>query len=129
MGLSQFEEREPFSKIGVIIAASGTGQIELVASSTVPRRIDTITLNNSDIADRTVSIAIDDGSGNTAYLGNIIVPHDALFTGLAVEFCTSKLPIGQQGIVLPPLGRILFSTTLALVGGAEIVALAQGGYF
>jgi hypothetical protein len=128
MGLSIFDEVQPYDVVATLNTASGIIAVSVAPQTTTPRRLDNILVTNSDVIAHVVTLLYVD-SGISIVLGSWSIPAGQGYVGTpGVDLLAAVLPSTQVGLACR--ASVSFSLQLAVVMGATAVlgVVVNGGY-
>ncbi len=129
MGLSQFDEREPFGGYGSLGFGTSPADQSMVQGIKYGTRIDQLIFSWNGAADTVVAVRVDDGFGDVAVLGTItlVAPSSGLVT--AVDVIAALLPAAQPYVLLPTGHNLVISVPDTYLGTDKVTYFAAGGNF
>jgi len=129
MGLSQFDERQPFVNVGQIAAADSPGIQNIGSAGSAFLRIDTIIATTDDTDPVEIQLAIDDSFGDIAVLAGVtLAPGAGTLDGVPAVDLLAAAGLGDKGIVLFGPASLRFTTSTTLNSGKYLWCVALGGY-
>lgn len=129
MGFLQYNEGQPFNAAAIFNNASGTAQVQIIATSTHGgRRIDQIIACSTDTVDRVVDVWFACANGVTTLLGSVTVPAGAGIAGVVAVDLIAHLPLTVYGGLPMQAGdALLLAMEVAVTAGKSIYFSTLGG--
>lgn len=128
MGLSIFDETRPYTYGTTYLAAYGLISVGITSNEELSRRIDTVSMSNTDTIVHVVDI--NQSIGGTSFLiGSATIPIGAGIGGQpSFDVLAASQPATQTNLVLAPGDSLTFTIEVALNAGKQITAVTRGGY-
>ena len=129
MGLSVFDEREPYLVVGQIVAASTPGGQGIANAGTSMVRIDHILVSTDDTSPVTVSLVVDDTFGESSTVVTVDLPAGSgWLDGIPPVDLIVAAGLADYGIVLKGPTAVNFFVRNAMTAGKTVWAVSFGGY-
>lgn len=129
MGQSVFDEKDPYSDVTQIVAATGTGLLAITSNAGRRKRADTIIVSSNDTIPHDFQLWLDNGGGQQTLLGTVTIPIGAGNDGATPPVDVfAALPGLSLGIAPEDGYSLKISVTVAVAGAFIVYVSTLGGY-
>lgn len=127
MGLTVYDERQPFSGQAIILPASGTGLVQAYPAATLQERIDAIYVTTDAVGAQVIRLYL--SNAQDTLLGSVSIPASQGIAGTPAIDLLSALPAtARDGLVLWGGDVVKVAMEASVPAGKSVWVTVVGGY-